>query len=270
MSKILVVEDENDDFKKIESFLKPEGFTIDPAENLQTAKSLIQNEENKYELAIVDIRLDSFDGDNIDGLEFVNFVNRNISSPPPILVYSQHPVDKTKDGIALSKIAYDYGISPSNYNSKGDFFIPNKVIDTVYETIYNHRVTKVDVIDYILNKNLPIGFKQPQNEEGRGIYKFINIEDVLFIEASGRQSIFHLKGKKKIEVNQQFGKIMGQVCTYHKNMFHSHGSYLINLENVVKIEKPRNSSAYVYFGEGINAFVSKSKWTEFKNRCSII
>ncbi len=67
--RILVVEDLPEWQDKISRWLEEVGYVVDIAENLSAA--LLQLRRRVYDVAVVDIRLEEWDEENIEGMELV-------------------------------------------------------------------------------------------------------------------------------------------------------------------------------------------------------
>jgi|GEM_PF-4632429 len=289
MSKILVVEDDSQDFVTVQRALKPAGFELVRAQNLKEAKDELLNfEENPFDILLVDIRLKQNDTENIDGLDFVKYVKKERRDTTPILIYTNNFTNETKKGKSYIEIAQEKGLNAANFRNKSDFDNEIQVVNTISDIIYNYRVEKVELPEYLMHKDLPLCFMasldeldnlnfSPPNKNAlsdaakvddlKDVYTFTKIDEVLFVKAAGKKSEFYLKGRKEpICVNQGFGKTMGQICKYHKNMLWCHGSYLVNIQNVKNVVRfDYTETAYVYFNENESEFakVSKPKWKGF-------
>ena len=71
-AKLLVVDDIEDWQKTISGVLRDKGYNVVMAGSIIDATKLL--EENKYDLALLDLRLDETDEDNIDGLKLAEII----------------------------------------------------------------------------------------------------------------------------------------------------------------------------------------------------
>ena len=117
-----------------------------------------------------------------------------------------------------------------------------------------------------------ISTQRKQIEESRGSVIFsmkdvtlkIYIDEILFIESCGRHCIVHTKNREYLIKNITIVKILESLPP--KDFMQTHKSYIVNLNNIHKVEKQEKNSWTVYFRDITSvAYVSnryKEKFSE--------
>ena len=85
--------------------------------------------------------------------------------------------------------------------------------------------------------------------------EILNIQDIIYAEASGNYAIFHFKGKGKLVISKTLKEVSELLEAY--NFFRIHQSYLINLEHIQKYV--RTGGSHVVMHEGAKVAVAKSR-----------
>ena len=76
-SKLLVVDDIKDWQITLSGVLRDIGYIVATAGSMAEAIKLLEN--NKYDLALLDLRLDETDEDNVDGLKLAGIDSRSFA-----------------------------------------------------------------------------------------------------------------------------------------------------------------------------------------------
>ena len=162
------------------------------------------------------------------------------------------------------------------------------VFVTAYEQ-YAIKAFKANAIDYVLK---PVGIdeiqqvvekarkllvKKEQGESplettrvvsekislptGKGIL-FVDITDIVYIEADGRYSNFHLDGKEAVFVTKNLGEVEEMLAS--ANFFRAHHSALVNINRVVALNVKDGN--YIEMNNGAKVALSRRRKDEFLKR----
>lgn len=82
--RILVVDDLDDWRKTLGGLLREEGYKVDAASSYDTALKMLRS--HKFDLAILDVRLDETDENNTQGLDLASEIKQRWSSTKTIII----------------------------------------------------------------------------------------------------------------------------------------------------------------------------------------
>jgi DNA-binding response OmpR family regulator len=99
-ANILVVDDEKNWREALSDILEEEGYRVKAIENFDDA--LLEFEQSKYDLVILDIRLIDPDFFNVQGIELLKII-KGQKNPPKVVVLTGHPESIRGD------VQIDYG-----------------------------------------------------------------------------------------------------------------------------------------------------------------
>lgn len=89
--------------------------------------------------------------------------------------------------------------------------------------------------------------------------EIIRLGDILYCEASGNYTVYHLINSKQIASSERLGELESRFSEY-PFFFRSHDSYLINIEYVVKYNK---TTQLVLMENTVNLPISRRRKDEF-------
>jgi len=150
---------------------------------------------------------------------------------------------------ALKLSAIDYLLKPINLEEL------KHAVSLVRANIANKSA--VNNLNF-LKENLGSNMKKIALPTSTG-FAFIRIEDIVWCEASGSYTIFHLKDKPKILVSKTL-KVFSEFLEEF-NFFKINRSNLINLEYINSYE--RNKNARITLFDGTSLSLSQSRKEEF-------
>ncbi|MCG3153993.1 MAG: hypothetical protein DKINENOH_00584 [bacterium] len=104
--RVLIVEDASNWRTTLETLLKPRGFTVIVAANVLEAASALQ--QGPFAAAILDVRLDSFDDDNREGLTTVLMAAHALYPQMSFVVMSSYYNETEVRGLVPSDVKIFY------------------------------------------------------------------------------------------------------------------------------------------------------------------
>lgn len=202
MDRILIIEDEIGYYNKMRLILvNLGGFAVDRAKSLKEAKDKFT--EGKYCILLVDIKLESNNPDNIDGLEFIKQIKSEYKDIPPIMVFTANyagSIEAEDIGkIYYSKIAENHGIKPSNFRNKEAFNNPEVIVNAIKDEIRKHRLkpeVEYQKTEFLNNETIFI------KEDGKDLKRQIDAKDILYIKSNNKenksyQCLFYIKEEEQ-------------------------------------------------------------------------
>ena len=113
MKNLLIVDDEEDYRFSLEFALKKQ-FNVFLAKNMPEALNFLKSDDQKIDLALIDIRLDPEDDKNVDGIKILEWVKLN-KKEIDVFIMSSYKV-------------FDYGVKSLNLGAKHFFEKPIDII----------------------------------------------------------------------------------------------------------------------------------------------
>jgi len=122
--RILVVDDLDDWRKTLSGLLREEGYKVDVADSFGKAVTLLRSK--KFDLAVLDIRLDETDENNTQGLDLASEIKRHWPSVKTIIITGY-------DNPEIVKRAME----PQGHGKKrlADDFIPKTETDNLIRSV---------------------------------------------------------------------------------------------------------------------------------------
>ena len=127
MKNLLIVDDEENYRFSLEFALKKD-FKIYSAKNMKEALKALKQNKPRIDLALVDIRLDAEDENNIDGIRILEWVTLN-KKEIDVFIMSSYKV-------------FDYGVKSLNLGAKHFFEKPIDIISL--KTILKEKSLQAD------------------------------------------------------------------------------------------------------------------------------
>jgi len=247
MLRVVIVEDEIHSREALKSLLMEfcEGIEIaGMAADVETAVSLIK--QTTPDLLFLDVELQTGTGfDVLDQLHEVNFE----------IVFTTAFEQYAVKAIKLSSL--DYLLKPID-------------IEELQRAVEKASVKKDEVVQKqkleALMSNLgSAGKKKICLATSDGI-EFINIQDIVYCEANGSYTNFHLTNGTTILVSKNLKEY--ETILSDQNFMRVHNSFLINLTEVKKFVK--SEGGYILMKNNAQISISQKKRDEFLERMSSI
>jgi CheY-like chemotaxis protein len=122
--RILVVDDLDDWQMTLSGLLREEGYEVDVADSSRSALKLLQSK--KFELAILDIRLDETDENNTQGLDLASGIKHRWASVKIIIITGYDNPEIVKRAMEPQR---------SNGKRLADDFIPKTETDLLIKSV---------------------------------------------------------------------------------------------------------------------------------------
>jgi two-component system LytT family response regulator len=242
MLKALIVDDEKYGREGLLALLNkycPQITQINTASNIADAKDLILSEEP--DLVFLDIEIKNELGfDLLEKIESWNF---------EVIFTTAHPNYAVR---AFKYSGLDYLLKPIN---------AHELVRAVKRAIKkkDDQVHKQQI--ELLLKNLNSDKKAPQTiclSTMEGV-EFIDIDEIVYCEANGAYTVFHLKPNRKIIVSRNLKEY--EVLLDEDFFMRIHNSFLINLKEVKKYVKSDGGYVIMKNGDAVN--ISQKKKDDF-------
>ncbi|GAB4286240.1 MAG: LytTR family DNA-binding domain-containing protein [Marinilabiliales bacterium] len=241
--KAVIIDDELKAIKSIEYIVSEYCKNISivgTAENIDEAVKVV-NETNP-DIVFLDIELQK--GTGFDLLEKIPKRNFNVIF---ITAYNQYAIK------AIKFSAVDYILKPIDIYE----FISavNKVVEKRNSGV--NWDEKYDVLINNLNESKPTKLALPTFDGT----EYINIQDIVRIEADRSYSYIFLTDKRRIVVSKSL--IEFEELLADNNFFRTHKSHLVNLDHVKKHIK--HDGGYAEMSDGTKVMIARRKKEEFVN-----
>lgn len=232
--KAVIIEDEEDSIHLLSSLISSGGLaevagsTTDPDEALNLIVSL------NPDVVFLDIKMPGKSGfDILDDLRKIRNINTHIVF---ITAYNEYAIK------AFEYAAFDYLLKPVE---------PDRLNDTLLRCLDSRKKVinqKEDVLDEPYKKLI---FR---NASG---FVFIDLADIVFIEAEGNYSVFNLVNNRIETVTSLLGKVEEQLSG---DMFYRISrSFIINLEYLKKINTKQLWCVLLSNGKEFRCSISREK-----------
>jgi len=218
MLSAVIIDDEIDAIRSIETIISDYCPNVRVAGTAQSAAEGIKNIRDKNpDIVFLDVEMPHGDGFKmLEGIEEINF------DVVFITAYNHYAVK------AFKVNAVDYILKPIDI----DEFI-NAVVKV--EERRNNNVpsgrNKYDKVLGALRSELKSKLELP-TMEGK---EYIDVDEIIRIEADGSYSAFHIDNDKIILVSKTLKEFKSLVNSY--NFFRPHNSHIINIDKVKKFSK---------------------------------
>ncbi len=236
MLKVGIIDDEIDALESLELILneffdniKVEG----KANDFDGAIDLIKNKE--LDILFLDIEMP-----NADGFDIIKYVDTNKTYVIFVTAYNQYALQ------AFRTNAIDYILKPI------DIALLKAAVTKVENNIKQKQFPDLDEITYKLYRSPKISISSLEGIE------YIELEDVIVIEADKSYSIFYLKDRKIISsknLKYYYDKINDE------NFYRPHNSYIVNLNHVKRYTY--KDSGKIEMSNNMLIPVSRTKRNEF-------
>jgi two-component system LytT family response regulator len=210
---------------------------IGQADTVRSGVKIIQ--EMKPDLIFLDI--DMPDGDGFELLEQLNRTDFDIIFAT---AYDQFALK------AFKVAALDYLVKPIDLEDLIDAIDKVKLRSAGAQKQEQYNQLKSSIASQKFNKIALPG------TEG---LTFVELEDIIRLEADGNYTVFHMKGGDKHMVSKLLGDYEGILDS--SDFFRVHHSHLINLNHISKYVKGRGG--YIVMNDGSSVDVSVRKKEEF-------
>ena len=212
--KTLIIDDDAENINILKIYLKkycPAIELVGEANNVNDG--VREYLKNKPEILLLDI--------NLENDTIFSFIDAIGKIEGEIIFISSHT---------------EFGVKAVNYNVTGFIVKPINVTDLqqkINKAVFNietklaheNLVAKRNEDDYPLNIAIPSITK----------VELISIESILYLEAGGKYTVFHLTGNKEKIASRNLGEY--EKILNPKNFFRIHHRFLVNIKMVVNIHK---------------------------------
>jgi two-component system LytT family response regulator len=219
--KAIIIDDLKDNVELLEYFITkycPSVEIVGKAYSFDQAIDLIHTVE--FQVIFLDIKLDKHDG--FDVIEKLHSSNIHVVF---ITAYEEYAIKAFKHN------AVDYIVKPVGIQEL------KKVVDKLHDRI-NIQTANQDTTNFNQSNIDFIAIPSVDN------IAFIKLQDILYLEADGRYTTFHLVDDKKVTACKN-------MCDYEEILdpsifFRVHKTYIVNLNCTKKIHKS-NGNNYLEF-----------------------
>ena len=243
--KCIIIDDERENLDLMEYMLNHSGHMVQIINKIQDANTALEVLKNtQVDLVFLDIRMPGMSGFEI--LEKVGLWDFHVVFAT---AYDQFAIQ------ALRLSAFDYLLKPINQEA--------------LDKVLNRLTQKIQEDDKKLNN---LAFEKISNltkSKSRkkllpSTYDYINLDmnEVLYFEADSISSWAHLKNGKKLFINLQLKQLEDELI--YIDFYRIHKSYLINLNEVVKVSK--KDGITVTMADDAEIPLSRMKKSEFFER----
>lgn len=247
MLRALLVDDENKSRESLKILLEDFCENVEVVGMASSVKEALELfEKSNPDVVFLDIRINKE-----TGFDFLSQVKYHDFQVIFTTAYSEYAID------AIKFSALDYLLKPINIEQLREAIA--KAEKAIKQTSFK------DKIEFLLQN-----FKADNTENFKLVLPtadglmFINFKDVLYCEASGNYTIFHMRDGKKYIVSKTLKEYDELLTGYH--FFRIHNSFLINLREIKKYVK--GEGGYVIMSNEQYLDVSKRKKEVFLNKLS--
>lgn len=231
--KCLVIDDESAFIKSVRSIigLAPENKLELIGEARSVEEAVDKIDELEPDLIFLDIQLP--DG---TGFDVLNRSNRKDFKTIFITAFDQYAVD------AFKYSAVDYLLKPV---ASRDFWV---AVDKVRQELSkDDRELQINVLIDNL-KEIQGERKKIILREGENMH-IIQVKDILWCEAKGSYTVFHLENKEEILVSHHLKDY--ETPLSNSGFVRTHRSYLVNVSKIKRFDKSEGGSIYLEDGTQI-------------------
>ena len=242
--KILIIEDEFDVLKNVETILSEEGYKAIVAKNGINGIELAKNE--KPDLIICDIMMPGIDGYGV--LEELS-KNKDTQSIPFIFLTAKVERDDIRKGMQLG--ADDYLFKP---------FKIDELLSAITTRLKRIELLKSEAI--IKNEN---SSRNRYTEDDKffihvkDIPQLIKVKEIVFINAENQYTSLNFIDGKSFLVRKSISNWEAQLPD--AKFLRIHRSTIINIDYIVKIEKWYNSSFMIHLKNVKEPFVVSKRYS---------
>lgn len=217
MLKILIVENEVAALKQIKEFCAaffPEAMVVGSAASVAAAHIAIK--QKTPDILLLDVELD--DGTAFHLLQQVSLPNTHVIF---LTAHEKYAVQ------AFRLNAIDFLLKP---------ILPVQFKEMVEKLrkAQGNRQSQWLLQQFLQNRQLPKSQQQLLLKDADNIH-VVTPSDILYCQADGRYTTFHLS-QNKITISQHLKRYEATLAPF--NFFRCHHSFLINLEKIVRVDKP--------------------------------
>ena len=236
MLKVGIIDDEKDALESLELILNEffnDILVVGKAQNFEDAISLITG--NDLDVIFLDIEMPE-----ADGFDIIKHINTEKTFVVFVTAYNQYALR------AFRANAIDYVLKPI------DISVLKSSVERIKTRIQNNEFPDISELANKLYKSPKISISSMEGIE------YINLEDIILIEADKSYSIFHLSDRTIISsknLKYYSDKIKDDA------FYRPHNSYLVNLNHVVRYEY--KDGAKIELSNGQKIPISRSKRNEF-------
>ena len=242
--KILIIEDEFDVLKNVETILSEEGYKAIVAKNGINGIELAKNE--KPDLIICDIMMPGIDGYGV--LEELS-KNKDTQSIPFIFLTAKVERDDIRKGMQLG--ADDYLFKP---------FKIDELLSAITTRLKRIELLKSEAI--IKNENSsPNRYTEDDKFfiHVKDIPQLIKVKEIVFINAENQYTSLNFIDGKSFLVRKSISNWEEQLPD--AKFLRIHRSTIINIDYIVKIEKWYNSSFMIHLKNVKEPFVVSKRYS---------
>ena len=242
--KILIIEDEFDVLKNVETILSEEGYKAIVAKNGINGIELAKNE--KPDLIICDIMMPGIDGYGV--LEELS-KNKDTQSIPFIFLTAKVERDDIRKGMQLG--ADDYLFKP---------FKIDELLNAIATRLKRIELLKSEAI--IKNENSSQNRYTEDDKffiHVKDIPQLIKVKEIVFINAENQYTSLNFIDGKSFLVRKSISNWEEQLPD--AKFLRIHRSTIINIDYIVKIEKWYNSSFMIYLKNVKEPFVVSKRYS---------
>lgn len=162
--------------------------------------------------------------------------------------------DKIESEIIFISSHTEFGVKAVNYNITGFVVKPidvQKLSEVIIKAVFNieNKLNSSDNSDYPANIAIPYVNK----------IELVSIDSIMYIEADGKYSIFHINGSKEKIASRNLGEY--EKILDPKIFFRTHHRYIVNVNMIAKIHK--EDGGYCELKNGVNISIAKRRQDYF-------
>jgi two-component system, LytTR family, response regulator len=224
--KVIIVDDEPEARELLITLLEDFPNIIVTAQSGNVDEALGYITANPPDIVFLDIHMPKK-----NGFDLTNSM-RNLKIKSHIIfitAYDQYAIK------AIKNAAFDYLLKPINEEELRDTIIR-------FQSLTN----KVDIVEKMDNLYKAINGSSRLRFTTRSGFTFINMHEIVYLEAEGNYTSIYLLNGKDETITQSFGQIEEELSS--NNFFRINRSVIINLKYIARVNK-RNKTCHISAGK---------------------